>query len=77
MATLTDTDGEYSFEGLSPGSYIEIYGNLIGTNVHDAIGLADLADIDGLMAGVLQPGTRHLPNLADIDEVLAGDDWLK
>jgi len=39
-------------------------------------GLDDSDDEHGLMAGVLQPGTRQLPSLADIDEVLAGEDWL-
>ncbi|HPM85387.1 MAG TPA: matrixin family metalloprotease, partial [Candidatus Anammoximicrobium sp.] len=40
-----------------------------------ALGLADLDGDDALMAGVLQPGTRRLPTLADVDQVLAGSDW--
>jgi len=39
------------------------------------LGLADLDGEDDLMAGVLQPGTRHLPTTADVDQVLAGSDW--
>jgi len=42
-----------------------------------ALGLADLDSEVDLMAGVLQPGTRRLPTLADVDQVLAGGDWLQ
>jgi hypothetical protein len=41
-----------------------------------ALGLVDLDGSDDLMAGVLQPGVRHLPTADDIDRVLAaGDPW--
>jgi len=41
-----------------------------------ALGLVDLDGSDDLMAGVLQPGVRHLPTADDIDRVLAaGDSW--
>jgi len=39
------------------------------------LGLADLVGEDDLMAGVLQPGVRHLPTLNDVDQVFFGSDW--
>jgi CSLREA domain-containing protein len=39
------------------------------------LGLADLDDEDELMSSVLQPGTRQLPTVNDVDRILAGGDW--
>jgi hypothetical protein len=41
-----------------------------------AIGLAHVAGEDDLMAEILQPGTRRLPTVAAVDEVLASGAWL-
>ena len=42
-----------------------------------ALGLADLDGEDDLMGGVLQPGTRQLPRMDDIDRVFAANGWLE
>jgi len=40
------------------------------------LGLADLADGDALMSGLLSVDTRHLPTTAAVDQILAQGDWL-
>jgi hypothetical protein len=53
--------------------------DLLSAVLHEmghALGLADLDDEAGLMAGVLRPGTQRLPTADDIDRILAGGDWL-
>jgi hypothetical protein len=39
------------------------------------LGLADDSDAAELMAGLLQPGSRCLPTRADVDAILADNDW--
>jgi hypothetical protein len=53
---------------------------LLGDSRHrelgHAIGLAHVAGEEDLLAEILQPGTRRLPPVAAVDEVLASGAWL-
>jgi len=73
---VADARGEVSDE--FEISNLESQMDLLTAVMHEmghVLGLADLDGEDDLMAGVLQPGTRRLPALADVDQVLAGSDW--
>jgi hypothetical protein len=65
--------------GESEISDLEFQMDLLSAVLHEmghVLGLADLDDEAGLMAGVLQPGSQRLPTADNIDRILAGGDWL-
>jgi hypothetical protein len=51
--------------------------DLLSVVLHEMGHMLGLEDNEGgLMAEVLQPGTRRLPTVADVDQVLASGVWL-
>ncbi|HPM80198.1 MAG TPA: matrixin family metalloprotease, partial [Candidatus Anammoximicrobium sp.] len=75
---VADASGEVSdeFEISNLKSQMDLLTAMMHEMGH-VLGLADLDGEDDLMAAVLQPGTRRLPTLADVDQVLASGDWLE